>query len=50
MIHLKANPQDIDNAILEILRLHDLLITNRRRTTYPVTLWHRHSQRRQNHD
>lgn len=50
LIHLKANPQDIDNAILEILRLHDLLITNRRRTTYPVTLWHRHSQRCQNHD
>ncbi|KDN25027.1 cytochrome P450 [Moraxella bovoculi 237] len=38
MIHLKANPQDIDNAVLEILRLHDLLITNRRRTTCPVTL------------
>lgn len=38
LIHLKANPQDIDNAVLEILRLHDPLITNRRRTTCPVTL------------
>ncbi|STY90450.1 cytochrome P450 [Moraxella bovis] len=38
LIHLKTNPQDIDNAVLEILRLHDPLITNRRRTTCPVTL------------
>lgn len=36
--HLKANPQDIDKAVLEILRLHNPLITNRRRATCPVNV------------